>query len=146
MNRWQKIAWFNLVVMAAASVICILMAANMPVRDAITPPSPLTLVIIPALVLVAISEKVIFRKKSQRIDRDERDRQIDRKSSYAGWMAFAVAMVAQLMVCYLAVGPKGAVYPLWLPLMACIGGGVHVMAASSAALIQYGRTGKGGQS
>ena len=138
MNRWQKIAWFNQIVIAAAFVICIAMAANMPLMRAITPPSPLTLVIVPALVLVALSEKVIFRKKSEPVDRDERDRHIDRRSSHAGWIAFALAMVAQLLVCYLAVGPQGAIYPLWLPLMACIGGGIHVMATSAAALVQYG--------
>jgi peptidoglycan/LPS O-acetylase OafA/YrhL len=138
MNRWQKIAWFNLIVIAAAFVICIVIAAKMPLKDAITPPSPLTFIIIPALVLVAISEKVIFRKKSEQVDRDERDRQIDRISQHIGWMAFALAMVAGLLLCYLAVGPKGALYPLVLPLMACMGGGVHIMVVSSATLIQYG--------
>ena len=139
MNRWQKIAWFNLIVIAAAFVICIVMAATMSPVKAIALPSPLSLVIIPALVLVAISEKVIFRKKAEPVDRDERDRQIDNRSGYIGWMAFALAVVVQLTLCSVAVGPRGVIHPVLLPLIACIGGGIHIMVASSAALIQYAR-------
>jgi hypothetical protein len=141
MNRWQKIAWFNLIVIAGAFVICIVMAAAMSPTKAITPPSPLSLVIIPALVLVAVSQKVIFRKKAEPVDRDERDRQIDRRSGHIGWTAFALAVVVQLVVCSVAVGPRGAIHPVLLPLIACIGGGVHIMVVSSATLIQYARGG-----
>ncbi len=56
MNRWQKIAWFNLVVLTLMLVICGIMAMGMPLRDAITPPSPLTVVIVAAFILVAMSE------------------------------------------------------------------------------------------
>jgi hypothetical protein len=137
MNRWQRIAWFNLIVTAAAFVICIVMAASISPAKAITPPSPLSPVIIPALVLVAVSEKVIFRKKAELVDRDERDRQIENKSGYIGWMAFALAVVVQLTVCSVAIGPRGVIHPVLLPLMACIGGGILIMVASSATLIQY---------
>ena len=144
MNRWQKIAWFNLIVVAIAFVTCSILAAGMPLKDAITPPSPLTFVIVPALVLVAMSEKVIFRRKPHQLDSDERDRQIHRTCKYAAWTAFASSMVAGVLVCYLVVGPKGALYPLVLPLLVLIGGGIHIIVASSAALIQYGRGGERG--
>lgn len=139
MNRWQKIAWFNLIVVATAFVTCSIMAAGMPLKEAITPPSPLTFVVVPALVLVAISEKMIFRKKSNQVDVDERDKQIHMRCRYAGWTAFASSVAAGIMICYFAVGPKGALYPLVLPLLVLIGGGVHIIVTSSAALIQYGR-------
>ena len=146
MNRWQKIAWFNMAVMIVMLLICslVVVATGMLWRDAITPPSPLTFVILPAFVLVGISAKVIFRKKPQRIDFDERDKQIHRNSQYAGWIAFASSITAGVLVCYLIVGPKGDLYPLVLPLLVVIGVVIYSIVASIAALIQYGLKAKEG--
>ncbi len=146
MNRWQKIAWFNMAVMIVMLLICslVVVATGMSWRDAITPPSPLTFVILPAFVLVGISAKVIFRKKPQRLDFDERDKQIHRNSRYAGWIAFASSMTTGVWICYLIVGPKGDLYPLVLPFLIMIGAVIYIIVASIAALIQYGLETKGG--
>ncbi len=138
MNRWQKIAWFNLVVLTLMLVICGIMAMGMPLRDAITPPSPLTVVIVAAFILVGMSETVVFRKRPQELEKDERDAQIHRRCKYAGWIAFASSLYIGLMICYFSVGPKGSLYPLLLPLLALMGAVIYIMVASVAALIQYG--------
>ena len=141
MNRWQKIAWFNLAVMILMLVICSIMAMGMPLKDAITPPSPLTLVIVPALILTAMSSTVIFRKRPQEVDYDERDSQIHRRCKYAGWIAFSASLFIGLWICYISVGPKGSLYPLVLPTLAFIGAVIYIIVSSVAALIQYGRGG-----
>ncbi len=138
MNRWQKIAWFNLAVLTSMLAICSAMATRMPLKDAITPPSPLTFVIVPALILVGMAETVFFRKRSQDLECDERDSQIHRKSKYAGWIGFASSLFIGLMASYVSVGPKGSLYPLVLPSIAFIGAVIYIMVASVAALIQYG--------
>lgn len=144
MNRWQKIAWFNLIVMTICLAACFVLAITVSFRRAAIPPTPLFLVIIPSLVLVAIS-KFIFRKRDKQVDFDERDRQIHKKSHSVGLLAFALAMVAEIMICFFAVGPRGTLlYPLVLLLIICIGGCIWIAADSIAILVQYGRGGKDG--
>ena len=138
MNRWQKIAWFNLAVLTSMLAICGAMATRMPLKDAITASPPLTFVIVPALLLVGMAEAVFFRKKSQDLECDERDSQIHRMSKYAGWIGFASSLFVGLMATYVSVGPKGSVNPFVLLSIALIGAVIFIMVASVAALIQYG--------
>jgi hypothetical protein len=146
MNRWQKIAWFNMIVMVVCFIVCLILAATMQLKRIATPPTPLSLVIIPSLVLVAIS-KFIFRKKSRQVDFDERDRQILKKSHYIGLWAFVLAIVVQNVICVLALGPRGALdYPLVLLLMVCIAGGIWIMMESIATLFLYDQGSKGEKS
>jgi purine-cytosine permease-like protein len=142
MNRWQKIAWFNTIVMT----LCLILATTMQLKRVVTPPTPLSLVIIPSLVLVAIS-KFIFRKKSSRVDFDERDIQIHKKANYVGLWAFVLAIVVENVVCVLALGPHRALdYPLVILLMVCIAGGIWIMMDSVATLVQYSRDARGEKS
>jgi uncharacterized membrane protein len=148
MNRWQKIAWFNLIVMTICLAACFVLAVAVSFRRVAIPPTPLSLVIIPSLVLVAIS-KLIFRKRDKQIDFDERDRQIHKKSQYVGLWAFVIstvlAITVEIMICFFAVGPRGIFrYPLVLLLIICIGGCVWIAVESIAILVQYGRGGKDG--
>lgn len=148
MNRWQKIAWFNLTVMTVCLMACLVLAIAMSFRRVAAPPTPLSLVITPSLVLVAIS-KLIFRKKSKHLDFDERDTQIHKKSQYVGLWAFflatTVAITVEIMICFFVVGPRGTLpYPLVLLLIICIGGCVWIAAESIAILVQYGWGGKDG--
>jgi purine-cytosine permease-like protein len=148
MNRVQKIAWFNLIVMAVCLMTCLVVAIAISFRRAAIPPTPLSLVIIPSLVLVAIS-KFVFRKRDKQVDFDERDRQIHKKSQYVGLWAFflatTVAITVEIMICFFAVEPRGTLpYPLVLLLTICIGGCVWIAVESIAILIQYGWGGKDG--
>jgi purine-cytosine permease-like protein len=148
MNRWQKIAWFNLIVMTVCLAACFVLAIAVSFRQAAIPPTPLSLVIIPSLVLVAIS-KFIFRKRDEQVDFDERDRQIHKKSQYVGLWAFflatTIAITVEVMICFFVAGPRGAPpYPLVLLLTICIGGCVWIAVESIAILVQYGLGGKDG--
>jgi hypothetical protein len=143
MNRWQKIAWFNLIVATICFIACFILSMAMQFKRVATPPTPLALVIIPSLILIALS-KLIFRKKSKQLDFDERDRQIHKKSQYVGLWAFIIstvlAVTTEIMTCFLAAGPQGTLrYPLVLLLTVCAGGGVWIAAESIAVLVQYGR-------
>jgi hypothetical protein len=146
MNRWQKIAWFNIFVMFLCFIICLILTSTMQLKRVITPPTPLSLVIIPSLVLVALS-KLIFRKKSGSVDFDERDMQILKKSGYVGLWAFIITIVVENVVCVLALGPQRALdYPLVILLMVCIAGGIWIMMDSVATLVQYSRDARGEKS
>jgi len=145
MNRWQKIAWFNLIVIVAGSVISVIAAGTLPPEERLMPPNRITVVIIISLVLVAMA-KIIFRKADKGVDFDERDRQIQRRAKLFGWTGFGLGMAATIMVCYIAAGPKGSFPPLVLPIIPLVGAAIYTITESAAALIQYGWAGKGEKS
>jgi len=145
MNRWQKIAWFNLIVIITGSVMSIVAAGTLPPDERLMPPNRITVVIIITFVLIGLS-KTIFRKSEKQVDLDERDRQIHRKADLFGWTGFGLGMAATIMFCYIAVGPLGSFPPLALPIIPLVGVAVKIMAESIAALIQYGWEIKGEQS
>ncbi len=145
MNRWQRIAWFNLIVIVAGSVISVIAAGTLPPDERLMPPNRVTVVIVISFLLVAMA-KTIFRKADKEIDVDERDGQIHRRAKLFGWTGCGLGMVATIMVCYFAVGPMGSFPPLALPVIPLVGAAIYMMVASVAALIQYGWTGKGEES
>jgi uncharacterized membrane protein len=137
MNRWQKIAWFNLIVIVVGSVLAVTAASTLPQGERLRPPNRVTAVIIICLVLMAMG-KIIFRKTIKGIDFDERDKQIERKAKHAGWMAFALSMVIGVMIYYYSViGHKGIFSPFALPVIALIGGVIDIVVSSVAVLTQY---------
>jgi hypothetical protein len=142
MNRWQKIAWFNLIVIVAGSVISVIVAGTLPPEERLMPPNRVTVVIIISLVLVGMA-KTIFRKSDKGVDLDERDGQIHRRANLFGWTGCGLGMVATIMVCYIAVGPMGSFPPLALPIIPLVGVGLKIIVESIAALFQYGWAGKG---
>ncbi len=145
MNRWQKIAWFELIVIVIGSVISVLAAWTLPPEERLMPPNRVTVVIVISFVLVAMS-KTIFRKSDKGVDFDERDGQIHRRAKFFGWIGCGLGMAATVMVCYIAVGPMGSFPPLALPIIPLVGVGLYMIVASVAALIQYGWRGKGEKS
>lgn len=141
MNRWQKIAWFNLIVIVAGSVISVVAAGTLPPEERLVPPNRVSVVIIISLVLVGMA-KTIFRKADKGVDFDERDGQIHRRAKLFGWTGCGLGMVATIMVCYFAVGPMGSFPPLALPIIPLVGAGLFIIVGSIAALILYGREGQ----
>jgi len=138
MNRWQKIAWFELIVIVVGSVISVVAAGTLPPEERLMPPNRVTVVIIISFVLVGMS-KTIFRKADKGVDFDERDGQIHRRAKFFGWTGCGLGMTATTFVCYFAVGPKGSFPPLALPIIPLVGVGLKIIVESAAALIQYGR-------
>ena len=142
MNRWQKIAWFELIVIVVGSVISVVAAGTLPPEERLMPPNRVTVVIIISFVLVGMS-KTIFRKAEKGVDFDERDGQIHHRANLFGWTGFGLGMAATIMVCYLAVGPMGSFPPLALPIIPLVGVGLKIIVESVAALIQYGWSSEG---
>jgi hypothetical protein len=141
MNRWQKIALFNLIVIVAGSVISVVAAGTLPPDERLVPPNRISVVIIISLVLVALA-KTIFRKADKGVDFDERDGQIHRRAKLFGWIGIGLGMAATAMICYFAVGPMGSFPPLALPVIPLVGVAIGIMVESVAALILYGRGGE----
>ena len=141
MNRWQKMAWFNLIVIIAGSVISVIAAWILPPDERLMPPNRVTVVIIISFILVGMS-KTIFRKADKGVDFDERDGQIHRRAKLFGWTGFGLGMVATTFVCYFAVGPRGSFPPLALPIIPLVVAGLYIIVGSVAALIQYGWRGE----
>ena len=141
MNRWQKIAWFNLIVIVAGSVISVVAAGTLPPEERLVPPNRITVVIIISLVLVAMA-KTIFRKSDKGVDFDERDGQIRRRASLFGWTGFGLGMTATALICFFAVGPLGSFPPLALTIIPLVGVAIGTIVESVAALIQYGLGGE----
>jgi hypothetical protein len=137
MNRWQKIAWFELIVIVIGSVISVIAAGTLPPEERLMPPNRLTVVLVISFVLVGMS-KTIFRKADKGVDFDERDGQIHRKAKFFGWAGCGLGMVATIFVCYISVGPMGSFPPLALPIIPLVGVGLYIIVGSAAALILYG--------
>jgi hypothetical protein len=144
MNRWQKMAWFNLIVIVAGSVISVVAAWTLPPDERLMPPNRVSVVLVISFVLVGMS-KTIFRKADSGVDFDERDGQIHRRAKLFGWIGCGLGMVATIMVCYFAVGPMGSFPPLALPVIPLVGVAIYMIVASVAALILYGRGGRDGE-
>lgn len=136
MSRWQKICYFELVVTVVGFVIAAIVTANIP-KDPFMPPNLASVVLVAMFALIGAST-FIFRKRSDQLDLDERDRQIHKAARLAGWIGCAVCMFLGVMVAYLVVGPKGSVPGVLLPVLPTVGVGVYIVVGSVAALSQYG--------
>jgi len=145
MNRWQKIAWFELIVILIGSVISVIAAWTLPPEERLMPPNRVTVVLVISLILVGMS-KAIIRKSDKGVDFDERDGQIHRRAKFFGWIGCALGMTATIFICYFVVGPMGRFPPLALPIIPLVGVGFFIIVASVAALIMYGLGGKGEKS
>ncbi len=137
MNRWQKVALFNLLTTVMAFIACFILTARMSVVEAITPPSPLTVVIIIALVLIGVSEKLIFRKTMKQVDYDERDKQIHRSALIGGGIAFMASMFIMVMAVFYVKLLRHDFPTFILPLTLHGGGAVATRTARTVRLIKY---------
>jgi len=144
MNRWQKIAWFELIVIVIGSVISVVAAWTLPPEERLMPPNRVTVVLVISFVLVGMS-KTIFRKSDKGVDFDERDGQIHRRAKLFGWTGCGLGMVATIMVCYIAVGPMGSFPPLALTIIPLVGVAIYIIVGSAAALVLYGWGGGDGK-
>ena len=141
MNRLQKIASYNLIVIAIVLIIVVLVVGliyhskgSQEARGAIGLAGLLGL------------SGVLFRKKRGETNFDERDQLILRKSTAVAYSVFWVAWIAASMTIWAVLRRRGTVRVDILPIMVLIGGLVVVTVQSVAILIQYGRTAKGEKS
>lgn len=145
MNRAQKIAWSQLAFVAtAASFSVIAMALFVRKYDyrfaeawwlAAGYAAPL-------LILAVIGPPVIFRKRKDRVDSDERDLMIDR---CAMRMAFGAAFVFFIGVCmttWIAVGVESMIPAVWLTRIVYAVWTTTIVAHALTTVVCYSRGGK----
>jgi hypothetical protein len=146
MNRYQKLAWFNLIVITATILITTTaVAIELHMRGYST--------IAPGFIVIGALLKLnpfLFKKPKGRnkVVSDERDEFIVKRAvSFAYitfWVVFFVSSFA--LHIFMGMGPKSSVPTITLPLMAFGGALLMMIVCSVAILVQYGRTGKGEKS
>ena len=154
MNRLQKKAWFTLVGFALNLMMGGAMVVVLPTNDPRNVPflglgvhqiQAYGLWLAAFLVLIVLAD-FFFRKKPDEIF-DERDQQIQQKSTAvatsASWVAFGAACAALVLI----FGPLKISFPaIWVIGPLIVGGLVIFNSAYSiAVLVQYGRSGDGEQ-
>lgn len=138
MNRWQKIAWFNLIVMPLGCAT-VLLSGFMELPELV---GVMELVVVFTLVFIS---PVFFRKKPGRVSFDERDAIINQRAMLIGSCAAFGCIGGQILVKLMGIGWEGSVR-LYEVVAIYIGGLICLIVAKSLAiLIQYSRGGKDGE-
>ena len=146
MNRVQKIAWFNLVViliglvLSGIAVAVLAFVAERPLRAA-----PGGLGFMGIIGFTGLSP-FLFRKAKRQVEFDERDQLFRMRAWFLGYSASYLFFVIVCMTTWLIYGPKGTISVNVLPLTALGGLMALILVHSLAILGQYGRTGKGEKS
>jgi len=145
MNRYQKLAWFNLIVITASIIITTTaIAIEIHIRGYST---------IGWWFFVAILALLKFKpfmfKKPQGQDKvvcDERDTLIVKRASSFVYTTFWIVFILLCFLLFILIGPKNSIPTITLPLMA-VGGALFLqIVVSVAILVQYGRGGNGEKS
>ncbi len=139
MNRYQRIAWFNLIVIVTAVVATsIAVVVEFHLRGY----STIGFWAIGILALLQLTPH-LFKKSASpgAVVSDERDELILKNAVARAWMAFWWAFVAVCFVLFLLSGPRNSVPTITLPLLAIAAGLFLKVACSVAILIQYSREG-----
>lgn len=145
MNRYQKLAWFNLIVITATILITTTAVA---IEIHLRGYSTMGLYFVAPLVLLRL-KPFLFKKPESRsgVVCDERDIFIVKRAvSFAYTIFWIVFFVSSFAVhIFMGMGPKSSVPTITLPLMA-VGGALFMkILCSVAILVQYGWGGKDGQ-
>ena len=146
MNRYRKLAWWNLIVIAATIIITTTATAiEFHIRGYST--------IGPGFVLIMVLLKFnpfLFKKPQSAggVVSDERDALIVKKAVSFSYTTFWIVFIVSSFAVHIFMGmePGSSIPTITLPLMA-VGGAIFMKILSSAAiLVQYGRGGKGEKS
>ena len=144
MNRYQKLAWWNIIVITFTIIIT---TAAIAIELHIRGYSTLGIYFIAPLVLLKFN-RFLFKKPQSEwgVVSDERDSLIIKRALVFTFMAFWWFFVISSLLLWWFIGPRNSVPTITLPLMA-LGGGIFMkIVCSVAILVQYGRIGKGEQS
>jgi hypothetical protein len=115
MNRQQKIAWFNLIVVLLALGLSVAAFAifhfvlGLPVNRAAS-----GFAFIGIMGFSGLSP-VFFRKDKSKVQFDERDTAIQRKAVGLSYAIFWVLFIAAAMIPWFVIGPNGTITTNYLP-------------------------------
>ena len=137
MNRYQKIAWFNLIVIAVTIIVT---AAVITIEICIRGYSTIGPWFIGIMALLQFNTR--FFKHPQGGDKvihDERDTLILKKALSLSYTVFWYVFLFLCFILFLLIGPKNSVPVITIPLIA-IGAGLFLKIVGSVAiLVLYGR-------
>ncbi|MHC4325059.1 MAG: hypothetical protein ACYSUX_12410 [Planctomycetota bacterium] len=141
MNRYQKLAWWNLIVIIFTIIIT---TAAIAIEFRIRGYSTLGIYFLAPLVLLKFNRYLFKKPQSEgSVVSDERDSLIIKRALAFTFMAFWWVFVISGFLLWWFIGPRNSVPTITLPLMA-LGGGIFMKIVCSAAiLVQYGRGNKG---
>ncbi len=137
MSRLQKIAWFNLAVIAVtAAIASTAIATEIHIRGY----STVGLYFMAPLALLKITPFLFKKPQGQsKVVCDERDNLIKTRAISFASTAFWWVFILSCFLLWLIVGPEKSIPSIALPLMA-FGAALFIKAVCSAAiLVQYGR-------
>ena len=141
MNRYQKLAWWNIIVITFTIIIT---TAAIVIEFRIRGYSTLGIYFIAPLALLKFN-RFLFKKPQSTggVVSDERDSLIIKRALVFTFMAFWWVFLISSFLLWWLIGPRNSVPTITLPLMV-LGGGIFMKIVCSAAiLVLYGREPKG---
>ena len=140
MNRWQKIAWYNIIVILLTFSLTAMSITVLAFKYGF-PKALAGLGTLGFLWLLGLSP-LLFKKPKAHVDFDERDKLIFYKSIQITYALFWPIFTAACMIPWFIVGPNKTVSSNVFPIMLGSMGITLTFIQSLAALIQYGFGGK----
>ena len=143
MNRWQKIAWFNLAVITVTLILTGIVIGILTIVAGM-PKALYGLGFLGFFGFMGLSP-LIFRNKGEQVEFDERDRLINMRAVLGAYSLFWLIFTAACMVPWFIIGPSGSIPVNVLPMMLMAIAMILTLVHSVLILVQYGRKGKDGQ-
>ena len=140
MNRAQKIAWYNLIVVSIASLLTLITFGILVIVIGL-PHTWSEFGWMGLLGLLGLTP-VLFKKKDRSVDFDERDQGIQLKSVGLGFTASYLFLVAAGMGVWFSKGPSGTVSVNVLPLVILGAFLITTIIQSTVTLVCYGKEDK----
>ncbi len=144
MNRQQKIASCQLGFVAAAVIFSVVAMGFFLRKYGYTATEAWWLAAgyaAPLLILAVIAPPVIFRKRKDRVDSDERDLMIDRCAMRIAFGAAFVFFVGVCMTTWIAVGVDSMIPAVWLTRIVYIGWAATIATHALTTIVCYSRGG-----
>ena len=144
MNRAQKIAWYNLIVIAASLTTTGAAIGILAIPHGM-PKALGGLGFLGICGLIGLSP-VLFREKRGEVSFDERDQLIRKRATLVAYSVFWVVFTAACMIPWLLLETGAKILVVMLPLMLAVGFIIVQLVQSVATLVQYGWRPKGEKS
>jgi len=141
MNRYQKLAWWNIIIITFTIIVT---TSAIAIEFHIRGYSEIGLYFIAPLVLLKFN-RFLFKKPQSEggVLSDERDSLIIKRALSFSFMAFWWVFLISSFLLWWFIGPRNSVPTITLPLMVFAAGLFIKIVCSAAILVQYGRGAKG---
>ena len=141
MNRYQKLAWWNLIVITLTIIIT---TAAIAIEFRVRGYSTIGIYFIAPLVLLQFN-RYLFKKPQSAggVVSDERDSLIIKRALAFTFMTFWWVFIISSFLLWWFIGPRNSVPTITLPLMVLAAGIFMKIACSVAILVLYGKSVEG---